>query len=111
MVLPTFRYHPDPLSTGSIEESENTCGCCGESRGYIYTGPVYTAEELHAPICPWCIASGAAHARFNAEFVDAAAVGDHGSWAEVPPSDHRGGCVPGARLLRLAAGALVDALW
>jgi uncharacterized protein CbrC (UPF0167 family) len=84
MDLPTFRYHPDPISTGSIDESDNECACCGQRRGYIYTGPVYAVEELDESICPWCIASGEAHTRFNAEFVDAAGVGGHGSWGRVP---------------------------
>ncbi|WP_030613282.1 CbrC family protein [Streptomyces sclerotialus] len=26
--LPTFRYHPDPLASGSIRESTETCVCC-----------------------------------------------------------------------------------
>lgn len=86
MDLPTFRYHPDPISTGSIVESDNECVCCGQRRGYIYTGPVYAVEELDESICPWCIASGEAHSRFDAEFVDAAGVGDRGSWEKVPRS-------------------------
>lgn len=56
MQLPSFKYHLDPLSTGSITESESICECCEESRGYIYTGPVYAEVELVDAICPWCIA-------------------------------------------------------
>jgi uncharacterized protein CbrC (UPF0167 family) len=43
---------------------------CGESRGYIYTGPVYCEEELDDEICPWCIKDGSAHDEFDATFVD-----------------------------------------
>jgi uncharacterized protein len=84
MDLPAFRYHPDPIATGSIAASEKECACCGQRRGYIYAGPVYAVEELDESICPWCIASGDAHSKFDAEFVDAAGVGNHGSWEEVP---------------------------
>jgi uncharacterized protein len=83
--LPKFRYHPDPLSTGSIVPSDAICRACGQSRGYIYAGPVYAQEDLQDSLCPWCIADGAAAARFDAEFIDAAGVGDHGSWDPVSP--------------------------
>jgi uncharacterized protein CbrC (UPF0167 family) len=84
MTLPTFKYHPDPVATGSIERSNATCQCCGQKRGYIYVGPVFSVEELSDSICPWCIADGSAHAKFDAEFTDAAGIGDYGSWDTVP---------------------------
>ena len=68
--LPTFRYHPEPLTSGSIVSSDLTCQCCGRARGYIYTGPVYAEEELNEALCPWCIADGSAAGRFQANFVD-----------------------------------------
>jgi uncharacterized protein CbrC (UPF0167 family) len=68
--LPHFRYHPDPLASGVIAESSETCRCCGHKRGYIYSGPVYAKEELRATLCPWCIADGSAAARFDALFAD-----------------------------------------
>ena len=43
--LPVFRYHPDPVRTGSIAASVKECRCCGRSRGYIYTLAPYTEEE------------------------------------------------------------------
>ena len=58
--LPTFRYHPDPIGTGSLEGSDRKCVCCGRARGYIYVEPVFSEQDLHDQICPWCIASGAA---------------------------------------------------
>lgn len=70
MTLPQFRYHPDPLRSGSIEVSQTECRCCGRPRGYIYTGPVYAEEELDEAICPWCIADGSAAKQFEAQFVD-----------------------------------------
>src|SRR5687768_12655378 len=83
--LPTFRYHPDPIATGSIAASDTRCRVCHQIRGYIYTGPVYAAEELDEGICPWCIADGTAHVQYDAEFVDAAAIGGYGDWDAVPP--------------------------
>jgi uncharacterized protein len=56
---------------------------CGQSRGFIYDGQVYAEEELMDSFCPWCIADGSAHEKFNAEFVDAASVGDYGTWESV----------------------------
>jgi uncharacterized protein CbrC (UPF0167 family) len=81
--LPTFRYHPDPIATGSVVASETRCRCCRRASGYVYTGPVYAEEELDGEICPWCIADGRAHERFDAEFTDSAGVGG-GSWPEAP---------------------------
>lgn len=31
--LPTFKYHPDPVKSGSIQESETECLCCERQRG------------------------------------------------------------------------------
>jgi uncharacterized protein len=70
--LPSFRYHPDPLGTGVVVESDAGCLACGQARGFIYRGPVYSAdpEELSEALCPWCIADGSAAARFDAHFTD-----------------------------------------
>jgi uncharacterized protein len=68
--LPSFRYHPDPIGTGSVKPSDGACRACGLARGLIYTGPVYSTEELDQAICPWCIADGAAAKKFDAEFTD-----------------------------------------
>lgn len=71
MSLPAFAYHPDPILSGSIATSDANCACCGQPRGYIYTGPVYSEQdELGDAICPWCIADGSAHEKFDATFVD-----------------------------------------
>jgi len=67
--LPSFRYHPDPISTGAIVESDSACQCCGQVRGFTYTGSIYSVEDLD-DICPWCIANGDAAAKFDASFVD-----------------------------------------
>jgi uncharacterized protein CbrC (UPF0167 family) len=70
-MLPTFKYHPDPIGTGSVVARKDApCACCGQARGYVYTGPVYGPRELRGALCPWCIADGSAAARFDAVFVD-----------------------------------------
>ncbi|WP_461535314.1 CbrC family protein [Spongorhabdus nitratireducens] len=86
MSLPKFKYHPDPLQTGSVIESEIECECCEKARGYIYTGPVYAEEELDDCICPWCIASGKAYEMFDAEFTDYDGIGNYGAWGDIPDS-------------------------
>lgn len=84
MELPKFKYHPDPVVTGSVEESDTECVCCGEARGFIYSGPVYAVEEYDQCICPWCIADGSAHDKLEASFTDDAGIGGYGMWDEVP---------------------------
>lgn len=70
MALPTFKYHPDPLATGSIKPSSDPCDCCGQQRGYAYTGAFYTAVRDELSICPWCIASGDAAQKYRGSFSD-----------------------------------------
>ena len=74
--LPDFPYHPDPVGTGAVVESDATCLNCGQARGFIYRGPVYAVEELDESLCPWCIADGSAAERFDAIFTDDAVVPD-----------------------------------
>lgn len=69
MDLPHFKYQPDPLKTGSIVPSEQTCSCCGLARGFKYNSTIYAEAEVET-ICPWCIADGSAAARFDGSFVD-----------------------------------------
>jgi uncharacterized protein CbrC (UPF0167 family) len=76
MDLPHFAYHPDPLASGSIVASDAVCRCCGQSRGYIYTGPAYCEDDLEEALCPWCIADGSAHDKFDATFTDEAGFPD-----------------------------------
>jgi uncharacterized protein CbrC (UPF0167 family) len=83
MSLPNFKYHPDPIATGSIEVSNIKCVCCDEARGFIYKGLPYAEDELEDCICPWCIADGSAHEKFGAEFTDSEGVGGYGDWQPV----------------------------
>jgi len=80
--LPTFRCHPDPVRSGSVEESKTACKCCGQKRGFVYVGPVYAeANDLDEAICPWCIADGSAATKFDAYFNNVGEIVD-----EVPES-------------------------
>ena len=84
MTLPFFKYHPDPLATGSIAASDAACACCGQARGFVYTASVYAVDDVE-PLCPWCIADGSAAARFDACFSDDCGVGACGDGLPVPP--------------------------
>lgn len=84
MELPKFKYHPEPLRTGSLVQSDAVCVCCEKARGFIYTGPVYSEEEYDESICPWCIADGSAHEKLDASFTDESGIGGYGEWDEVP---------------------------
>jgi uncharacterized protein len=109
--VPKFKYHPDPIATGSIGHSDAECRCCGQSRGLIYLGGVYAIEELTDCICPWCIADGSAHAKFDAEFSDATGVGDYVKPSPVSPAivEEVASRTPGFTGWQL--GALAGVLW
>lgn len=77
MTLPAFRYHPDPIASGSVIVCDAKCLCCKKARGHIYVGPTYAEDELDDALCPWCIADGKAARKFDAVFIDAdSIVGD-----------------------------------
>nr|WSW68731.1 CbrC family protein [Streptomyces sp. NBC_00995] len=68
--LPHFRCHPDPVASGSVRESAETCACCGLAPGWIYTATFFTRLDVSGSFCPWCIADGSAAERFAGEFAD-----------------------------------------
>jgi uncharacterized protein CbrC (UPF0167 family) len=84
--LPTFKYHPDPLATGSVITSVNECVCCGKKRGYVYAGPAYAEEDYEECICPWCIADGSAANELGVTFHDEASI-PGASFATAPEVD------------------------
>lgn len=86
MSLPFFKYHPNPIATGQVDESDTMCVCCRQARGWIYIGPVYAVGEFDEQICPWCIADGTANRRLSANFNDDTGIGGGGLWDEVPVS-------------------------
>ncbi|MFF1719079.1 CbrC family protein [Streptomyces sviceus] len=68
--LPQFPYHPNPVATGSVAPSDTPCACCGQERGWVYTGPLYAADAPDSGICPYCVAFGKAAERHDATFAD-----------------------------------------
>jgi uncharacterized protein CbrC (UPF0167 family) len=52
------------------------CCVCRQTRGYVYTGPVYAAADLSEPFCPWCIGNGEAYRKFEVTFTDSEALAD-----------------------------------
>lgn len=68
-LLPKFRYHPNPVATGSVRASDAICPCCDRERGCEYVASVFSAERVKG-LCPWCIADGSAAQKFDATFVD-----------------------------------------
>ncbi|MEV7971716.1 CbrC family protein [Cellulomonas sp. NPDC089187] len=66
--LPVFTFHPDPVATGMIRRSPNTCPSCDRARGWEYVKTPYGRGCLEH-LCPWCIADGSA-AQLGASFVD-----------------------------------------
>jgi hypothetical protein len=79
--LPEFRYHPDPVGTGSVVASDDRCDACGRTAGYVYVGPVYSSKVTRPVVCVNCIADGSAAERWDAQFTDA-----HPWAGEVPES-------------------------
>lgn len=79
--LPKFRYHSDPIATGSVVARTITCISCRTSRPFAYTGPTYGVDHIPPDsLCPWCIADGSAAGRLNIVFTDGATTNAH-----VPP--------------------------
>jgi uncharacterized protein CbrC (UPF0167 family) len=82
-MLPTFRYHPDPIKTGSVRPSDSKCAVCGLARGFTYHGPVYGEARVRGRICPWCIVDGTAAERFSISFADDWALAEAGIAPEI----------------------------
>jgi len=55
---PSFRYHPDPIASGSAVREDHVCSVCGLAREVRYHGPVYGAQPTS--LCLHCIHSGQA---------------------------------------------------
>jgi uncharacterized protein CbrC (UPF0167 family) len=63
--VPHFRYHPDPVATGSAVAGRYTCEVCREVTGLRYDGPI-DGQDVDA-LCLSCIASGVAAVRLGEE--------------------------------------------
>ncbi|WP_199438483.1 CbrC family protein [Vibrio owensii] len=67
MEFPVFKYHPDPIKTGSVVPTDESCDCCGLSMGYKGITELRAGEAVKS-VCPWCIADGSAVTRFGGYF-------------------------------------------
>ena len=76
MTQPSFRYHPDPVATGSAVRAEVPCTLCEREVEYVYEGPMYTSGQDDPTLCLGCIADGFAAAAYDAEFTDDAGLAD-----------------------------------
>jgi uncharacterized protein len=70
VTLPQFRFHPDPIGTGSVVAQPVDCVACNQSRTHTYVGPFYSEADLRDALCPWCLADGTAARCFEATFTD-----------------------------------------
>ncbi|MGW8685485.1 CbrC family protein [Streptomyces sp. NPDC055817] len=49
--LPAFRYHPDPLASGSIRESTEACACCKPQHGVdLYRNLLHHPRGQRTPV-------------------------------------------------------------
>jgi uncharacterized protein CbrC (UPF0167 family) len=69
--FPVFKYHPNPIENGSFTKKLSLCEVCNQKTGYIYEGSIFTEKRGPHYICPWCVSSGEAAKKYNAELVDA----------------------------------------
>ena len=75
-MIPTFKYHPDPIKTGAfLQGKAHTCDCCGQQTDVWYEQPFFAQQDVEC-LCPECIASGKAAEKFDGEFVDGCNVGE-----------------------------------
>ena len=83
IMLPNFKYHPDPLGTEMFrQDGPKTCCCCGRQTDIWYDGPYYgdrnlnddTGDDDEMPyekmdfLCPDCIADGSAARKYQCMF-------------------------------------------
>ena len=55
-MLPTFKYHPDPMKTGAFKQGATSkCNCCDKETDIWYQNPFYTEYDSVNCICPECI--------------------------------------------------------
>lgn len=73
-LLPTFKYHPQPLETGAFKRDQTvTCDCCEQPTPVYYTNPFYSVDDIDH-LCPWCIADGKAAEKYAGSFQDDASI-------------------------------------
>ena len=89
-MLPTFKYHPDPMKTGAFKQGATSkCNCCDKETDIWYQNPFYTEYDSVNCICPECISNGSAAIKFNGEFQDACNVDEVSDPAKLDELVHR----------------------
>lgn len=84
--LPYFKYHLDPIRTGSFKfDKKVKCDCCEKETTVYYTGPFYSIKDIDY-LCPQCIANGAASEKFNGEFQDYLSLDNISEQEDINPS-------------------------
>ena len=78
MELPAFRYHPDPIATGSVKRRAGTCICCEKRVEHFYVASTYSPADVREKLCPRCIHDGSAHRKFDVLFSDPSPLADNG---------------------------------
>ena len=86
--LPLFKFHHDPVASGSVRVSDSPCQCCGQARGILFKGVIYSRTKLES-LCPWCISDGSAAKKYDASFFDAYFCDDDLNRVEMPSEYHR----------------------
>ncbi|MBE1555656.1 CbrC family protein [Sporosarcina limicola] len=62
-----FKYSPNIREIDVLEEGESICECCGNTV-ILYYPTMYCVEDINC-LCLSCIASGAAAAKFDGDFM------------------------------------------
>ncbi len=90
MKVKQFRYHPDPVETGAMIQTEQgkLCDCCGKETSLYYASPFYSSRDVEH-LCPACIASGEAAEKFQGEFQDSFSVDQVSDPAKLDELIHR----------------------
>ncbi len=82
--LPHFRYHPEPLASGSIEASATTCQVLWQGSWLrLHRFALFPPRVAARQPSPWCIADGSAAARYEASFSDDYPLLDAGVAADI----------------------------
>lgn len=88
-MIPTFKYHPDPIKTGAFERcGPCRCQCCEMLTDIRYSFPFYVTADVDC-LCPECISNGKAARKFNGEFQDPGNAGEVSDPAKLDELIHR----------------------
>ncbi len=88
-MIPSFKYHPDPIGTGAFIQGEaHICDSCENPTTLWYNSPFYSRSDVNC-LCPNCISSGKAAEKFNGMFQDPCSCGNVSDSAKLDELTHR----------------------